>query len=331
MPTTPLPASLCVIGMGLIGGSLMRAAAEHLPVYGWSPGEATRLAAAGDGFDIAPDLEAALRRATDDDALVVLAAPLTAFPGLLRTIGERAPTVRLTDVGGVKGPVAAQVAALAPRTRYIGSHPMTGTEYSGWAAGSATLFADRIWVTTLGEDSDVEMWAPIAGLAARIGSRVVPCEPAAHDDAAARISHLPHLMAAALAQVGAAGGPLALALAAGSFTDGTRVAGTRPELTRAMCETNAVALIGAMDEALAQLGVARGSLASSGSLAKLAEAGYAARQAFSRRFDGFEAVTLTGDEMVDQLLAVGAAGGYVTGVAYSGADLVVEARYPTGD
>lgn len=328
MPSTPLPPAACVLGMGLIGGSLMRAAAPHVPVFGWSPGAGTRAAAASDGFAVVDDLAAALRRATEMDALVVLAAPVTAFPALLRAIDETAPTVRLTDVAGVKSPVAVEVAALAPHARYVGSHPMAGTEHSGWRAGNADLFADRTWVTTLDEGSDVQLWAPLAGLAIAIGSRVVPCEAGAHDDAAARISHLPHLMAAALAQVGAMGGPLALSLAAGSFADGTRVAGTRPELVRAMCETNAEYLIGAMDEALAQLGVARGSLASSGSLAKIASMGYEARTALMHRFADLEPVTLTGGDMVDQLLSVGAVGGYVTGVVGGGTSLTVEAMYP---
>ena len=328
MSDTPLPPAVCGLGMGLIGGSLMRAAAPHVPVFGWSPGRDTRAAAAADGFTVADGLESALRRATETDALVVLAAPVTAFPALLRTVDQAAPTTRLTDVAGVKSPVAVEVAALAPRARYIGSHPMTGTEHSGWAAGSAGLFADRTWVTTLEEDSDADLWAPIAGLALTIGSRVVPCEAEAHDDAAARISHLPHLMAAALAQVGAMGGPLALSLAAGSFADGTRVAATRPELVRAMCESNTEHLIEAMDEALAQLGVARGSLASSGSLAKITSQGYEAREALARRFDDLEPFTLTGGDLVDQLLSVGAVGGYVAGVSGVGDGLSVEAMYP---
>lgn len=328
MTTTPLPGAVCVLGMGLIGGSLMRAAASQVPVFGWSPGPGTRAAAAHDGFDVVDDLPVALRRAADLDALVVLAAPVTAFPSLLKTIDEVAPDTRLTDVAGVKSPVAVEVATLAPRARYVGSHPMTGTEHSGWAAGSADLFAGRVWVTTLDEDSDVDLWAPIAGLATTIGSRVVPCEVGAHDDAAARISHLPHLVAAALAQVGVMGGPLALSLAAGSFRDGTRVAGTRPELVRAMCEGNAGYLIDAMDEMLAQLGVARGSLASSGSLAKIATAGFEARTAFNARFDCLEPVELSGDDMVEQLLSVGAVGGHITEIRGGAGGLVVSAMFP---
>ncbi len=135
---------------------------------------------------------------------------------------------------------------------------MAGTQFSGWEAGSATLFDGAAWVTCLDEDSDLEVWADVTALALAIGSRVVPVDAAAHDDAVARVSHLPHLLALALAQVGAAGGALSLALAASSFADGTRVAGTRPELIRAMCEANRAALIGAMDEVLGILGVGAG-------------------------------------------------------------------------
>ena len=323
-----LPPALCILGLGLIGGSLARAARGHLPVFGWSPSEGTRAAATADGFHITGTVESALARATELDALVVLASPVTTFRGLLRSIDEMAPTVRLTDVASVKGAVQEEVAGLAPRARYIGSHPMAGTAASGWAAGSPALFADAVWVTCLTDDSRVEDWAAVAGLALAVGSRVVPTEPQAHDLAVARISHLPHLVALALAQVGQHGGALALSLAASSFADATRVAGTRPELIRAMCETNREALVDAMDDALGILGVARGSLASTGSLFKIADAGHLARAEFDGRAGGLAAVSLEGDDMVDQLLAVGAAGGHVAGIRSTGSELTVDAWYP---
>ncbi len=326
-----LPAAVCVLGLGLIGGSLVRAAQPLLPAFGWSPSETTRTAAAGDGCDVDDTLAASLKRATDLDALVVLAAPVTAFGSILRTINEVAPTVRLTDVAGVKAQVHDDVAMLAPRARFVGSHPMAGTTESGWRAGSATLFENAAWVTTLTEDTDVDDWLTLAGLALAVGSRVVPTEPEAHDLAVARISHLPHLLALALAQVGEHGGSLALSLAASSFADGTRVAGTRPALIRAMCEANRTALIDAVDDALGILGVARGSLASTGSLAKLADSGHQARSAFDARGGALRPVTLDGDDLVDQLLAVGAAGGHVSAVRRTDAGPVVSAWYPDDD
>jgi len=81
------------------------------------------------------------------------------------------------------------------------------------------------------------------------------------------------------------GGSLAMALAAGSFTDGTRVAGSRLELVRAMCEGNRDALLAAVDDALGRLGAARGSLASTGGLAATIQAGHLARQTFDAARD----------------------------------------------
>ena len=168
-------------------------------------------------------------------------------------------------------------------------------------------------MTCLTEDSDVDDWATVASLALAVGSRVVPAEPQAHDAAVARISHLPHIMALALAQVGEQGGALALSLAASSFADATRVAGTRPELIRAMCETNRDALIDALDDALGIIGVARGSLASTGSLVKITQGGHLARVELRPPGGRTRAVTLDGEDMIDQLLAVGMAGGHVSG------------------
>jgi prephenate dehydrogenase len=205
---------------------------------------------------------------------------------------------------------------------------MAGTAHSGWAAGTSSLFDGASWVTCLAEESDADVWATVASVALAVGSRVVPAEPQAHDRAVARVSHLPHIMALALAQVAEQGGALAMSLAASSFADATRVAGTRPALIRAMCEANQEALIDALDDALGIMGVARGSLASTGSHAKITQAGHLARTAFDHRADDLRAVTLDGDDLVDQLLAVGMAGGHVAGLERTESGLVVQASYP---
>lgn len=317
-----------VLGLGLIGGSLVRAAAPLATVSGWSPSQETRSAAASDGFTVHDTLDETITEAAERDGLLVLAAPLTAFESLLTRIGELAPTVRLTDVASVKGVVADQVESLCPSARYVGSHPMAGTAASGWAAGSAALFQKAAWVTCLDEMSDLQVWADVAALALAMGSRVVPAEALAHDEAVARVSHLPHLLALALAQVGEGGGSLALSLAASSFTDATRVAGTRPELIRAMCEGNRKALVGAMDDALGILGVARGSLASTGSLQKITSGGHEAKERFDNRDVGLTSLELSGEDLIDQLISVGSAGGHVTALEGSGDDIRVHVEYP---
>ncbi len=319
---------VCVLGLGLIGGSLLRATAPFTTAYGWSRSDGTRLAAAADGFTVLDDLETTLDRARADDALIVLAAPVTAFRPLLKSVAERAPGARLTDVASVKASVARDVAELVPGARFVGSHPMTGTEFSGWDAGSADLFAGAAWVTCLDEDADIADWVPVARLGLAVGSRIVPCEAAAHDRAVARISHLPHLLACALAQVGELGGALAVSLAAGSFADGTRVAATRPELIRAMCENNAAALVEAMDDALGILGVARASLASTGSLQKITSGGHDARMLFEAGGADLMSVQLGGDDLVDQLLSIGVAGGHISAVHGPDSAPLVLAHYP---
>lgn len=312
---------VCVIGLGLIGGSLLRAATKAgRTTWGAADSAADVDAARADGFDVLPDAVAALRRATERDALVVLAVPLPALEQVLGQVDEHAPTCTLTDVTSVKGPVADLVARRAPGCSYVGGHPMAGTADSGWQAGEATLFGGAAWVACIEHDTDLNAWAEVARLALDVGAHVVPATSAAHDAAVARISHLPHLLAAVLASVGAEAGPLTLALAAGSFADGTRVAGTRPELTRAMCEGNRAALLPAVDSALGRLGAARGALASTGGLAATINEGHAGARALAEARGARRAavrVDLCAPDAAEALLALGESGGRITSVADS--------------
>ncbi|MDN5861146.1 MAG: prephenate dehydrogenase [Pseudonocardia sp.] len=294
----------------------MRAAEKSgRSVWGAAASAATAAVAGADGFDVTVDTATALRRAAAADALVVVAVPLQALPAVLALVGAHAPTCRLTDAVSVKVPVADLVAAHAPHTRFVGGHPMAGTAESGWSAGTAELFADAAWVLASDDGADQQVWADVADLAWACGARVVPAASDEHDLAVARISHLPHLFAAVLAAVGAEGdaeGALALALAAGSFADGTRVAGTRPELVLAMCEGNRDALLGAVDAALGRLGAMRGALASTGGLGRTVEAGYAARQLWAQAQDPPQVRVRRGTGMPD-LRDIGRRGAVITG------------------
>ncbi|MGH3900366.1 MAG: prephenate dehydrogenase [Pseudonocardiaceae bacterium] len=309
--------ALCVIGLGLIGGSLLRAAADAgWKVRGTAPSATTVNAAREAGFDVASSTEDALRAAAGDDALVVLAIPLPAVVDVLPVVAQHAPRCRLTDVVSVKQPVAAAVARHAPSARYVGGHPMAGTSASGWAAGSATLFTGAPWVVGTDDGADPLVWAQVTRLALDCGAKVVPAGAQDHDTAVARVSHLPHVLAAVLASVGADGGPLAMALGAGSFTDGTRVAASQPELVRAMCEGNRDALLAAVDDALGRLGAARGSLASTGGLDATIRAGHLARRTFdaarnAERGDTVH-IDLTTPGALAQLRELARAGAHVT-------------------
>lgn len=306
---------VCVVGLGLIGGSVLRAAVRSgRTAWGSTASEADATAAREDGFDVTSSVDEALARATMSDALVVLAVPLPAVDGVLRRVRRFAPRCRLTDVVSVKAPVVEAVARLVPGARYVGGHPMAGATTSGWAAGREDLFDGAAWVVAADEGLDLEVWADVAGLALAVGADVVPAAVDEHDAAVARISHLPHVLAAVLAATGAGGGPLALSLAAGSFRDGTRVAGSPPELVTAMCEGNRAALLAAVDDALGRLGAARGSLASTGGLAVTIRMGHEARRAFDEYAAPTVVADLTAPDALATLREFGRAGGRVVGL-----------------
>jgi len=245
------PPSIGVVGLGLIGGSLARRlVAEARPAVGWDADAGTRAAARAAGLPVASSL-AALAEA---GGVVVIAVPLPAVDDVLAAVAAAAPpgTV-VTDTTSVKEPVRALAAR--HRVTFVGGHPMAGTAESGFGASSAELLAGATWALTLDDETDLADWMTIAGVVMSLGCAVVPMTSAAHDHAVAAVSHLPHVLAAALV-LGAAD-PLARTLAAGSFRDATRVATTRAELVAAMCAGNADALesqLTALGERLMQVG-----------------------------------------------------------------------------
>ena len=308
MTNTPV----CVLGLGLIGGSVLRAAvAAGREAVGYNRSFEGAAAARREGFAATTDLGEALSWAAERSALIVLAVPMPALGTLLAAIHRAAGDCPLTDVISVKGPVLAEVRAAGLLDRYVGGHPMAGTAHSGWPAGNAELFRGAPWVLSVDEHVNAVVWSQAMHLVLDCGSFVVPAKSAEHDAAAACISHLPHVFAEVLA-ASASDVPLAYALAAGSFRDGTRVAGTDPDLVRAMCEANADELLPVLDRALRMLRDARESLADKRSLAELVEAGYAARVRFEH-FARPEIVTaVLGEEnWREELAAAGRAGAVI--------------------
>lgn len=303
---------VCVLGLGLIGGSVLRAAAAAgREAFGYNRSADGMNAAIADGFDATTELETALRRAAESGALIVLAVPVPALPALLDHIRRLAPECPLTDVTSVKASVLDAVTAAGLADRFVGGHPMAGTAHSGWPAGHAGLFEGAPWVISVDDHVDPAVFSTVLDLILDCGSIAVPARSEEHDAAAAAISHLPHLLAEALA-VTAADVPLAFALAAGSFRDGTRVAGTAPELVRAMCEANWLHLLPALDRVIELLGDARDSLSAADSVAELVNHGHAART----RYDNFprhEIVTVVvgANDWRRELAAAGRAGGMI--------------------
>ena len=227
VPTLPAP-PVGVVGLGQLGGSLAAAlAAAWRPVAGWDVDPAARDAAAARGVVITRELS----------GVVVLAVPLPAMGTALDDLTV-APDATVTDLGSVKRPVF-DVLGRTLGGRFVGGHPMCGTERSGYAAVDPGLFTGARWALCLEPDTDLTRWLRVAEVALAVGAEVVPVTTAEHDDAVAAISSVPHLLAAALATAAGRAGPLALALAAGSFRDGTRVIRSDPAFVTAMVEGNA--------------------------------------------------------------------------------------------
>ncbi len=312
-----------VIGLGLIGGSLLRAlAAAGHATLGYDADPATRgmartaaaRARAGSRWQITGTVRDAIAGAD----LVALAVPLPAVAGVLDEIAGAGYTGLLTDVTSVKGPVRDLVAARTSRfgqlAGFVGGHPMAGRETSGFGTSDPELFRGCAWVLCLEpRETDIRDWLTLAELYTSMGARVVPTTAEEHDGAVAVISHVPHLLAAALAGQ-AAGDALAMTLAAGSFRDGTRVAQSAPPLTAAMCGGNAAALRLALDALIESLGTARRALDEPDPIAALIpwlSPGAQARRAWPPAPS--EPVDLPADPEV--LLRLGRAGGWVVSVA----------------
>jgi prephenate dehydrogenase len=240
-----------VIGLGLIGGSIglgLRAAGWHVTGLDVDP-EMGRRAAERGIVDVADDQLDPLARITFV-AVPVLAVAETVKRALAETTGA------VTDVGSVKAGICDDIVD----PRFVGGHPMAGSELDGLDGADATLFNGAVWVLTPGPDSDDATFALIASVVGALGADVVGLSPARHDELVAVVSHVPHLTAAtmmALASERAEEHAALLRLAAGGFRDMTRVASGRPEIWLDICAENRSAIVAALDHLIDGLGAMR--------------------------------------------------------------------------
>lgn len=194
---------LAVLAPGLLGASVARAArarglASRITV--WARRPEVRAALAGQPW-LDRVAETPEQAAADAD-LVVLAAPVDKIIDLDRQIAPRLrPGAIVTDVGSVKGPVCAAAAghARANGAVFIGSHPMAGSEKTGWEHGTPTLFENRVTFVTPNPGTPAEALKTLADFWRGCGSTVVETPPERHDQIVAHISHLPQAAATSLA------------------------------------------------------------------------------------------------------------------------------------
>ncbi len=222
---------LAIVGTGLIGASVglaaKRSGVDH--VAGFDPDSDALAVAAGRGAvdQAAGSLEEALEGAE----LALVAAPVAQ---LAREVGEVLEAsdhgCTVSDVGSTK---AAVCAAAGASSRFIGGHPVCGSEARGPAHADVELFRGATWYLTPVAGTDAERYRLLHGFVSRLGATPVAVDPVAHDRLVALISHLPHALANVLVnQAGAARieGHEPLSAAGGSLRDMTRVAGSNPRI-----------------------------------------------------------------------------------------------------
>ncbi|EIK87675.1 prephenate dehydrogenase [Gardnerella greenwoodii] len=234
--------SVGIVGLGLIGGSLAKRLAK-LPecrVYVWNRHHDPYEEAENLGIDCVENVQDLAKLRPN---VLILCNALFAMPSILQEIAPYIDKSRTTisDVGSVKTLVRNQVAAAGLQDCYVGAHPMAGSEFTGWKASSAELLNGALWALTV--DNNTEFWR-VANVLRMIVSlcknRAIVLDDETHDNSAALISHMPHVVATSLANVlcDQPNRAIALQLSAGSWRDMTRVALTDPQRTRAMVSEN---------------------------------------------------------------------------------------------
>ena len=241
--------TLGIVGVGLIGGSVgLSAGASGWDVFGVDRPDVLEEAQRAGAIHRASTLKEV--RGAD---LVVLAAPISRVTTL---IGDLAPTDALiSDVASAKGAIVN--AAENHGLRFVGGHPMAGSQLSGVANARANLFEGARYFLTPTGHTDPDDYREVAGFVRELGAVPTAVDPEKHDLLVAALSHLPHLMAAALLKVASDISPEALSFAGPSFRDLTRVGASNPELWSDILAENAPALgeaLGAFAGAMAQLG-----------------------------------------------------------------------------
>jgi prephenate dehydrogenase len=238
---------LAIVGTGLIGASVGLAARASgvEDVRGWDLDPAAlAVAVEREAVDATESLGAAVLGAE----LVIVAAPVAALPGQVAAALEATSDgTTVSDVGSTKKPVTRAVSD----ARFIGGHPVCGSETHGPAHASGGLFRGATWFLTPDATTDPERYRMLHGFVASLGAVPVAVDPEAHDRLVALTSHLPHALANVLLnQAGASrvDGHEPLAAAGGSLRDMTRVAGANPRIWVDIFLDNAEALATALAE-----------------------------------------------------------------------------------
>ncbi len=248
---------LVVIGAGLVGGSIALAAraagVARITLVEVDEGVAARARELGLAEEVTGDLDAAVEGAS----VIIAAVPAGAVEEVLVRAAAAAPaTALLSDAASLKSASTLNVTSRLRDegwgpARFVGGHPMAGSERSGPEAADAQLFQGASWVLTPTAATADDTLARLSALVRRFGARVVALPPERHDELVAIVSHLPQVVASSLAAVAAdavdSAGDAVLAVAGGGFRDTTRIAASDPGLWVPILRGNRTAVLDALD------------------------------------------------------------------------------------
>jgi prephenate dehydrogenase len=244
-----------VIGTGLIGGSIglaLRRRGWHVTGSDRDRARAERAVELGALDAVGHDPHAEVTFVATPVRAVVAAA----MEALRAGDGNGV----VTDVAGVKTPIVTAI----HHPRFVGGHPMAGSEQEGVDGADGSLFEGATWVLTPTDSTDPAAYARVLGVVSALGADSVAMPAARHDDMVAMVSHVPHLTAAALmtlASEAAAEQATVLRLAAGGFRDMTRIAAGHPGIWPDLCLDNRVAITETLDRLLDAVGGLRAMVA----------------------------------------------------------------------
>ena len=247
------PARIAILGPGLLGGSLLLALRERIPglhLSAW----ARRAEAVEDlaSMNVADVVSSDLKDVVSSAQLVVLCTPIETMHELATQIAPHLPGgCVVTDVGSVKGCVVAPLEGVFQNisAEFIGSHPMAGSERSGIGAAKPDLFEGAVSIITPTIFTTEHAVQAVCWLWQTAGCRILEMSAEDHDRNVARISHLPHLAAAALTVAALRHDPSVAACAGNGFRDSTRIASGDPELWTGIIAQNRTEVIAALREA----------------------------------------------------------------------------------
>jgi prephenate dehydrogenase len=258
-------ARVAVVGTGLIGGSVgLALSALGYDVAGFDRDDA-RLARAKE-LGVITEAAASLDDAVAGTELVIVAVPVGGIAAAVVAALDAGAAV-VTDVGSVKSSVVADVERQRPdaSARFVGGHPLAGSEQDGVDGADPTLFVGATWTLTPTANTDERAYTLVLRVIRELGADVVSVTPDHHDELVAFVSHVPQLAASTLMDVATTNEDdrrTLMRLAAGGFRDMTRIAAGHPAIWPDILSTNRDAVLTALDAYVAALSRAREIVAS---------------------------------------------------------------------